>query len=63
MLVSIDAIGGRRQNQTWKEERRTGSTNTWLLYKNTDIGGATKEFSYDDTKSKTAKKLEQRAAI
>ena len=41
----------------------TGSTNTWLLNKNTDIGGATKEFSYDDSKSKTAKKLEQRAAI
>jgi hypothetical protein len=41
----------------------TGSTNTWLLNKNTDIGGASKEFSYDDTKSKSAKKLEQRAAI
>jgi hypothetical protein len=41
----------------------TGSTNTWILNKKTDIGGNAKELSYDDTASKTAKKLEQRAAI
>lgn len=41
----------------------TGSTNTWVLNKNTDIGGNTKEYSYDDKKSETAKALDQRAAI
>jgi hypothetical protein len=41
----------------------TGSTNTWILNKKTDIGGSSKELSYDDTASKTSKKLEQRAAI
>ena len=41
----------------------TGSTNPWILNKNTDIGGASKELSYDDTASKSAKKTNQRAAI
>ena len=41
----------------------TGSTNTWILNKNTDIGGVAKEFSYDDGASKSGKKLDQRAAI
>jgi hypothetical protein len=41
----------------------TGSTNTWILNKKTDIGGNAKELSYDDAASSTAHKLEQRAAI
>lgn len=35
----------------------TGSTNTWILNKNTDIGGP-KEFSYDDKASSTSHKTE-----
>jgi len=35
----------------------TGSTNTWVLNKKTDIGSA-KEFSYDNEASSTSKKTE-----
>lgn len=42
----------------------TGSTNTWILNKKVVLpAGATKELSYDDTASSTAKKLSQRAVI
>ena len=38
----------------------TGSTNTWILNKNTPLKeGAEKEFSYDDKASKTNKKTKQ----
>jgi pepsin A len=33
----------------------TGSSNTWIINKKTDIG-APKQFSYDDAASKTCKK-------
>lgn len=37
----------------------TGSTNTWILNKKTPLpDGATKEFSYDETKSSTYKPVE-----
>jgi len=35
----------------------TGSTNTWVLNKATDIGGP-KEFAYDNAASSTSKKTE-----
>lgn len=41
----------------------TGSTNTWILNKATDIGGKEKEFSYDNAASSTSKKQEQKAHI
>ena len=41
----------------------TGSTNTWVLNKDTDIGGREKEYSYDPDASKTHQKTEQRAHI
>jgi len=42
----------------------TGSTNTWVLNHKVNLpGGAEKEFSYDDTKSCSAKKTNQRAMI
>jgi len=42
----------------------TGSTNTWVLNKKVKLpNNANKEFSFDDTHSKTAKKLSQRAMI
>lgn len=40
----------------------TGSTNTWVLNKATDIGGP-KEFAYDNAASSTSKKTEQKAKI
>lgn len=40
----------------------TGSTNTWIINKKTDVGGE-KELSYDDEASKTAKKTSQKAII
>lgn len=37
----------------------TGSTNTWVLNKKTELGhGKTKEFSYDDEASKTRHKTD-----
>jgi len=42
----------------------TGSTNTWILNKNTKLAqGKEKEFSYNDTASTTRKKTEQKAII
>jgi len=41
----------------------TGSTNTWILNKNTDIGGKEKELSYDNAASTSAKKTDQKAHI
>ena len=42
----------------------TGSTNTWILNKDTPIGkDAAKEFSYDPNASTSAKKTEQKAII
>ena len=42
----------------------TGSTNTWILNKKTELSNhKEKEFSYDDTSSKTNKKSEQKAVI
>ena len=38
----------------------TGSTNTWILNKNTEIDGP-KEYSYDNAASTTSKKTEQKA--
>lgn len=35
----------------------TGSTNTWILNKNTEIDGP-KEYSYDNLASSTSKKTE-----
>jgi phytepsin len=42
----------------------TGSTNTWILNKKTELKGlAQKEYAYDDEKSKTRKKTDQKAII
>lgn len=42
----------------------TGSTNTWILNKNTTLpGGAEKEYSYDNLASTTSKKTDQKAII
>jgi len=42
----------------------TGSTNTWILNKDTPIGkDASKEYSYDQKASTTAKKTDQKAII
>lgn len=42
----------------------TGSTNTWILNAKTALSGhKEKEFAYDDTKSKTNHKTEQKAII
>lgn len=42
----------------------TGSTNTWILNKNTDLKNhKDKELSYDDDASKTREKTEQKAII
>lgn len=42
----------------------TGSTNTWILNKKTELtGGKKKEFSYDETASKTTHKTDQKAII
>ena len=42
----------------------TGSTNTWILNKNTDLGeGRVKEFFYDDSASKTNVKTKKGAGI
>jgi len=42
----------------------TGSTNTWVLNKKTALGGnKEKEFSYDDEKSNSRNKTEQKAII
>jgi len=42
----------------------TGSTNTWVLNKNTDLGeGREKQFSYDDSASKTVTKTKKGAGI
>ena len=40
----------------------TGSTNTWILNKNTK-SGKVKEYSYDETKSKSHKKTSQTAVV
>ena len=37
----------------------TGSTNTWILNKKTELGGhKAKEFSFDDAASKTSNKTD-----
>ena len=42
----------------------TGSTNTWILNHKTELGnGRQKEFSYDDSKSKSNQKTDQKAVI
>jgi len=42
----------------------TGSTNTWVLNKKTNIGeGKEKQFSYDETASTSHKKTDQKAHI
>ena len=42
----------------------TGSTNSWVLNSRVELpGGAEKEYSYDDSKSCTAKITPQRAMI
>lgn len=42
----------------------TGSTNTWILNKKTNLpGGASKEYSYDNEASKTYKATKQAAMI
>jgi hypothetical protein len=42
----------------------TGSTNTWILNKKTKLGGnKEKEFSYDDSVSKSNNKTDQKAII
>lgn len=41
----------------------TGSANSWILNKNTDLDGKVKSFSYDDSASTTNKKLKESAAI
>lgn len=42
----------------------TGSTNTWILNAKTNIGeGKEKQYSYDDTKSSTFNKTDQKAHI